>query len=64
MKTISIRQIVKNAYAKETAFPAFNIPYLPYEAELGAVVGHEDGPHPPYEELFNSRKGFTYPPGV
>lgn len=29
------------------------------EAELGAVVGHEDGPVPPYDELFESGKGFT-----
>ncbi len=31
------------------------------EAELGAVMGHEAGPLPPYEELFASRKGFTDP---
>jgi fructose-bisphosphate aldolase, class II len=29
------------------------------EAELGAVLGHEDGPLPPYEELFESGQGFT-----
>ncbi|MFH1614526.1 MAG: class II fructose-bisphosphate aldolase [Planctomycetota bacterium] len=29
------------------------------EAELGAVLGHEAGPLPPYEELFASAKGFT-----
>ncbi len=29
------------------------------EAELGAVMGHEKGPLPPYEELFKSGKGFT-----
>ncbi len=29
------------------------------EAELGAVLGHEAGPLPPYEELFSSGKGFT-----
>ena len=29
------------------------------EAELGAVLGHEAGPLPPYEELFKSGKGFT-----
>lgn len=29
------------------------------EAELGAVLGHEDGPPPPYEELFASGRGFT-----
>jgi fructose/tagatose bisphosphate aldolase len=31
------------------------------EAELGAVLGHEDGPLPPYEELFARRVGFTTP---
>lgn len=34
---------------------------IPCEAELGAVLGHEAGPMPPYEELFMSRKGFTDP---
>ncbi len=33
----------------------------PVEAELGAVLGHEEGPIPPYEELFSSGKGFTDP---
>jgi ketose-bisphosphate aldolase len=33
----------------------------PVEAELGAVLGHESGPLPPYEELFDSGKGFTSP---
>jgi len=32
---------------------------VPVEAELGAVLGHEAGPPPPYEELFASGKGFT-----
>lgn len=32
---------------------------IPCEAELGAVLGHETGPLPPYEELFASGKGFT-----
>jgi ketose-bisphosphate aldolase len=31
----------------------------PCEAELGAVLGHEAGPLPPYEELFASGRGFT-----
>jgi ketose-bisphosphate aldolase len=31
----------------------------PGEAELGAVMGHESGPMPPYDELFASGKGFT-----
>jgi len=34
---------------------------IPVEAELGAVMGHEDGPMPPYEELFATGKGFTDP---
>ena len=36
-------------------------PKVAVEAELGAVLGHEKGPLPPYEELFKSRKGFTDP---
>ena len=32
---------------------------VPCEAELGAVLGHESGPLPPYEEIFASKKGFT-----
>jgi len=32
---------------------------IPCEAELGAVLGHEAGPFPPYEELFKSGRGFT-----
>ncbi|MDI9595638.1 MAG: class II fructose-bisphosphate aldolase [Atribacterota bacterium] len=31
------------------------------EAELGAVMGHESGPMPPYDEIFASGKGFTSP---
>lgn len=34
---------------------------IPVEAELGAVMGHESGPLPPYEDLFSSGKGFTSP---
>jgi ketose-bisphosphate aldolase len=34
---------------------------VPVEAELGAVMGHEAGPLPPYDELFASGKGFTDP---
>ena len=34
---------------------------VPVEAELGAVMGHEAGPLPPYEELFSTGKGFTSP---
>lgn len=34
---------------------------IPAEGELGAVLGHEAGPLPPYEELFSSGQGFTDP---
>lgn len=34
---------------------------IPVEAELGAVMGHESGPLPPYDEIFASGKGFTSP---
>jgi ketose-bisphosphate aldolase len=34
---------------------------VPCEGELGAVMGHESGPLPSYEEIFASRRGFTRP---
>ncbi len=34
---------------------------VPVEGELGAVMGHEPGPLPPYDELFESGRGFTDP---
>jgi fructose-bisphosphate aldolase class II len=34
---------------------------IPCEAELGAVMGHEAGPLPSYEDLFASGRGFTDP---
>jgi fructose/tagatose bisphosphate aldolase len=43
------KQIVALAHARSAAV----------EGELGAVMGHEAGPLPPYEELFASGKGFT-----
>ena len=46
-----VSEVVKMAHAKN----------VPVEAELGAVLGHEKGPIPPYEELFASGKGFTRP---
>lgn len=33
----------------------------PVEGELGAVLGHESGPMPSYEELYASGRGFTDP---
>ena len=32
---------------------------VPVEAELGAILGHEAGPLPPYDEWFASGRGFT-----
>lgn len=32
---------------------------IPCEAELGSVLGHADGPMPPYDELFETGRGFT-----
>ena len=43
------KQVAEAAHAAE----------VPCEAELGAVLGHEEGPPPPYEELFESGRGFT-----
>ena len=43
------RQVVEMARKKD----------VPVEAELGAVMGHEAGPLPPYEELFKTGRGFT-----
>jgi ketose-bisphosphate aldolase len=34
-------------------------PGIAVEAELGAVLGHEPGPLPPYEELYRTGRGFT-----
>lgn len=45
------RRVVEMAHARD----------VPVEAELGAVMGHEEGPMPPYEELFASGRGFTDP---
>lgn len=45
------RQVTELAHAAD----------VPVEAELGAVLGHEAGPMPPYEELFRSALGFTDP---
>jgi len=49
--TQAIRPVVELAHAAG----------IPVEAELGAVLGHESGPMPSYEELYASGKGFTDP---
>jgi ketose-bisphosphate aldolase len=45
------RKVVEAAHEKN----------VPVEAELGAIMGHEEGPMPSYEDLFASGKGFTDP---
>lgn len=55
---------LRTGTAAETAAPALECEPLrgvPVEAELGAVLGHEAGPLPPYDELFASGRGFTDP---
>jgi fructose-bisphosphate aldolase class II len=47
----AVRQVVDLAHAAG----------IQVEAELGAVMGHESGPMPSYEELYASGKGFTDP---
>ena len=49
----------ENIAATLTAAAMAHAGGVPLEAELGAVLGHEAGPLPPYEELFASGRGFT-----
>ncbi len=51
----------ENILATRAASELAHAAGLPCEAELGAVLGHEEGPLPPYEELFASGRGFTDP---
>ena len=51
----------ENIYCTKEVADLAHAAGVPVEAELGAVMGHEDGPLPPYEELFASGKGFTDP---
>ncbi len=51
----------ENIRATHEVFEAARVYGVPVEAELGAVLGHETGPLPPYEEMFASGKGFTDP---
>jgi fructose-bisphosphate aldolase class II len=48
-----------NIEATQRAVDLAHSANVPCEAELGAVLGHEAGPLPPYEELFESGRGFT-----
>jgi len=49
----------ENIECTRRAVAAAHAAGVPCEAELGAVLGHEEGPLPPYEELFRSGHGFT-----
>lgn len=49
----------KNIAATREVVQAAHSAGIGCEAELGAVLGHEEGPIPPYEELFSSGNAFT-----
>jgi fructose/tagatose bisphosphate aldolase len=49
----------ENVAASKEAVEAAHAACIPAEAELGAVLGHEAGPLPDYEQLFSSGRGFT-----
>jgi len=51
--------LVENVAETRKAADVAHAAGLPCEAELGAVLGHEEGPMPPYEELFSTGQGFT-----
>ena len=51
--------LAENIAATRTTVEMAHAAEVPVEAELGAVLGHEAGPLPPYEELFASGRGFT-----
>lgn len=51
----------ENIQAVRTVVELAHTAGIPVEAELGAVMGHESGPLPSYEELYRSGKGFTDP---
>lgn len=49
----------ENVEATRRVVQAAHAAGIPAEAELGAVLGHEAGPLPDYEDLFASGRGFT-----
>lgn len=53
--------LAENIAATKAVVECAHAAGIPVEAELGAVLGHEAGPLPDYEELFASGKGFTDP---
>ena len=53
--------LVENIAATKQVVDLAHTQGVAVEGELGAVMGHEAGPLPPYEELFASGRGFTDP---
>jgi fructose-bisphosphate aldolase, class II len=51
--------LAENIHATQQVVELAHAAGVPVEAELGAVLGHESGILPPYEELFSSGQGFT-----
>jgi ketose-bisphosphate aldolase len=51
--------LVENIKATRAIVELAHAADVPVEAELGAVMGHEAGPLPSYEELYASGRGFT-----
>ncbi len=51
--------LAENILATRSVVDIAHAAQVPVEAELGAVLGHEAGEPPPYEELFASGRGFT-----
>jgi len=51
----------ENAAASKQVAQMAHAAGVPAEAELGAILGHESGPLPSYDELFASGQGFTDP---
>jgi fructose/tagatose bisphosphate aldolase len=57
----SLEAVAENVACTKEVVDLAHATGVPVEAELGAVLGHEAGPLPPYDELFASGKGFTDP---
>lgn len=53
--------LLDNIACTRTVVEAAHAVGIPVEGELGAVLGHESGPMPSYDELFSTGKGFTHP---
>ena len=51
--------LLENIIATAEAVALAHAHQVPCEAEIGAVMGHEGGGMPPYEEIFSKKMGFT-----